>query len=461
MWVLILALLVLVSACSSPSTTDTADESGSQPDSTTSTTEGSATTSATADVSPITVTVWVNPSGADSIQQRLVDEFNAENTDIQIEFTPTPNIGEAINISRVAGEGPDVWSGFPPVPAKDAGYALILTDLVSDETIEAYGDYIDGNYENVENGEFWTVPRSFVTIRLVYNKDLFRLAGLDPEQPPTTFSELRSASAAITEAAGGEAFGFALSYAWGGVWTLQIEPLVLAGNPDITGEGIYNRRTRQFEPQHYASAIELYRQLIADGSMFPGVSSLDRDQTRAAFAAGDVAMYVGTTLEVGVLNDQLATDVDWAAARIPIPDGQEFLHTIGTAGDYFFVNPASENIEAAVRVWEFFNGLEVISALTEGGQIFPIHSGVAADSGPADSVQYGQFFPTESDVQWPQRPGDRVEIRGENFRQAINRLILSDEDLDSELATLANTYNEALQAAVEAGDVELSLYDLP
>ncbi len=39
-------------------------------------------------------------------------------------------------------------------------------------------------------GKTWGIPFQRSTIVMYYNKDLFKQAGLDPEQPPTTWDEM-------------------------------------------------------------------------------------------------------------------------------------------------------------------------------------------------------------------------------------------------------------------------------
>jgi ABC-type glycerol-3-phosphate transport system substrate-binding protein len=45
----------------------------------------------------------------------------------------------------------------------------------------------------------------FLTRALYWNNDLFRAAGLPPDQPPTTWDELQRMSATLTKSGAGEA----------------------------------------------------------------------------------------------------------------------------------------------------------------------------------------------------------------------------------------------------------------
>lgn len=409
---------------------------------------------------PVEIQLWVPSSGFDEAETALVEDFNASQDDIEIEYVsiPAADMIENLTTAMRAGEGPDVYTGPAPDAAINGGFAMALNDLVSEETKEQFAPHIEAKHPRSVDGQFYSLPRGVTTARLVYNKELFSQAGLDPEAPPTTFSEVREAARVITESSDGDAFGYGLSLAWGGVYQLQVEPLILASDPDLTQMGLFNQEQQLFETWKYAPVVELYQQLIDDGSMFPGVSSLDRDQTRAAFAAGELGMYVGTSLEVGVLNDQLGAEFDWGGAQLPVADGQEFVRSIANVGSEMFLNPATDHLDESVRVLELFIGEDLVQRLTEAGQVYPVHPDIPPDSGPTDKTGYQDFFPTSVDVQWPLRPVDILEIRGETYQDVLERLILQGGDIEGELRAVASTYTDVYDEAVEAGTIDPELY---
>jgi multiple sugar transport system substrate-binding protein len=396
------------------------------------------------------------PSGRDPVEEAMVDEFNASQSDIEIErvIVPSDLSGNLATAMR-SGQGPDIFIGEPAETAIASGFAIPLNDLVSEETQSIFADYITGNQARVVNGQFYNLPRTFTTARLLYNRDLFRLAGLDPEAPPTTFSEVRAAALAITEAGGNDVFGYGLDLAWGGVFEWEIEPLILAGNPDLTGVGLFNQSSQQFEMQHFAPAIELFRGMIADGSMYPGVSSLDRDLTRAAFADGTLGMYFGNFNEFGVQNVQLETDADWGAALPPVPDGASLARAVGLAGQEVYISSQAEDPEAAAVVLEFYVSQEMIQRLAEEGQVNPLRPDVQVDVPElVDMPGYSGFALSEIDEQWPLRPASFLEIRGETYQDIVTRAILSTDDYEDALASISQVYTDAYNAAVDAGDID-------
>ena len=49
------------------------------------------------------------------------------------------------------------------------------------------------------NGKLWAIPYRIETHGVIYNKDHFKEAGLDPDKPPKTWDELISAAKALTK----------------------------------------------------------------------------------------------------------------------------------------------------------------------------------------------------------------------------------------------------------------------
>ena len=70
------------------------------------------------------------------------------------------------------------------------------------------GSFEDGI--NMSRGDIYLVPENINLPHsmIFYNKDLFVKAGLDPDNPPETYAELRQYAHRITEAGKGEFYGF-------------------------------------------------------------------------------------------------------------------------------------------------------------------------------------------------------------------------------------------------------------
>lgn len=141
--------------------------------------------------------------------QQLIDEFEADNPAIRIEpiGTPTGDIHVSVQAKAAAGDPPDVaqigWSKFsfvlenlPYVPVEEiAGTDWAEhTDGILPEAL-AIGEH---------DGTVVGMPSIVSTPTLMYNADLFRAVGLDPDVPPTTWAQAKDAGMAIAERTDGE-----------------------------------------------------------------------------------------------------------------------------------------------------------------------------------------------------------------------------------------------------------------
>ncbi|RBP16221.1 carbohydrate ABC transporter substrate-binding protein (CUT1 family) [Roseiarcus fermentans] len=195
-----------------------------------------------------TATMWVRASGTNAAAH-LVDLWNATHPD-KIELTTIPDNQMVTKLATgvQAREVPDLVS-FDLIYMPDFMKAGFLVDLTADlkadpnyaSVAQAYKDI--ATYEGKIYGAGFTPDVSI----LVWNKDLFKKAGLDPEKPPRTIGEIHE-DAKKVRALGGDVYGFYFSGACPGCNIFTSSPMMVAagskilpanGNDDaLTGEGV-------------------------------------------------------------------------------------------------------------------------------------------------------------------------------------------------------------------------------
>ena len=408
-----------------------------------------------------TITIWVQSSSETAVDERWVEDFNAENDDVQVEYRsmPSDRFANDLMLAMRTDEGPDIFHGPSPAEVVNPGFALPLEDYLSEETRAEFDGYLEGSFDYIIQDSIYALPYKFNGTRMLINRDLFTEAGLDPDSPPQTFSEVREAAEAITESSGGNAYGFAVPLAWNGVYQNHIEPLAMAVNPNLTRVGLFDRERQEFAMEEFEPILQLYRDLQADGSMFPSIGTLDRDSLRSEFANGQVGMYVGSSLEVGVMNDALDTDVDWDAVRIPVPDGTEYQRSSGTVVAGGFVSSQTEDPELAVRVYEEWLSADRTCELTEEGHVIPVLESLN-ECVPSDITGYEEFVPSEEmlDTPDPIAPGNALRITGTPYEDIIAELAVTDADMAPALEELSTRYTEAYQEGVDSGELDAGDY---
>lgn len=180
---LVAAVVLAASACSGGGSDDGSDNEGS---------DGSTDSS-------VELTFWSRDTQITFIEP-IIDAFNSSHEDIQVKVTVVPydQFVQKLGTAAASGNGPDVTSLdliFAPYFSQ-AGVLVDITDRLGELD---YADSLSpthmrlGAYE----GRQYALPFSADASALYYNKDLFEQAGLDPEQPPTTWQEIADAAAAI------------------------------------------------------------------------------------------------------------------------------------------------------------------------------------------------------------------------------------------------------------------------
>ncbi|MDF3287912.1 ABC transporter substrate-binding protein [Streptomyces silvisoli] len=131
------------------------------------------------------------------------------------------------------GTEPDVfYTYFTDLPqVLDAGQAADITPYVTARTVPTLGD-IDPTVLNVlkDGGKLYALPTSDYTMGVLINRRLFQQAGLNPDQPPTTWAEVRADARAIAKLGNGIAGYGEYSAGNNGGWHFTAEMYGLGGN---------------------------------------------------------------------------------------------------------------------------------------------------------------------------------------------------------------------------------------
>ena len=443
--VLTLVLTMIVSACGG----GTKSSSSSSPSS--ATTEKSAAPMK----DPVKITVWSGNRSAMDVMTELVKDFNSKNKDIQIEYiTQSDDYRKTLTLALQTNQAPDVFAGIGGIDFVTNKWALPIEGLVDQKLIDTLRKF---DINQTIDGKLYSLPTTAVTTRLVYNKDLFTKAGLDPNKPPQTFSEVKEAAKKITEAGKGESFGFGAPMKWGGYADWGLLPSTIAPNKDLT-QVAYNTKTGKFQIEAFKPVVELVRDMVSNNWTFPGASSLDNDPMRSAFAEGKIGMFIGASWDVGVLNDQFKSKADWAVAPLPVPDGTKLQNGLMNTGGGYLIWSSTKHPKESAKVFEYFSGAEVSQKLQKAGKITALHPEAKGAQYQSDAKGYAGFAVNDLSqaVMWA--PTSLMDIKGETVSQALNRLILTKDPIDTTLNELSKKYNDAYDVAVQSGKLKKEVF---
>jgi len=251
------------------------------------------------------VTFWSVEDNADRVEgtQAIIDRFTEE-TDIEVELVA---IGEAdlttqVTAAVAGGTLPDVFGalslGFTHTLAADGlvnfeANAAVVEALGSDTFAQSALDLV-----TTEDGQAGVPSDSWAQL-LVYRKDLFEAAGLEP---PTTYDTILAAAEELNTE---DQAGIVLATGNDLTFVQQtFEYFAVANGCDVLdGDG----EVAITSPQ-CVETFDFYTDLVNNGSV---TGAQDADTTRASYFAGEAAMIVWSSFILdelaGLRDDALPT----------------------------------------------------------------------------------------------------------------------------------------------------------
>ena len=312
-----------------------------------------------------TVTWWAetNADRDPVFQAKLVDAFNASQNEIELVMEFKEGLNDILRTAMLSGEGPDIVETPGPSYVKEYQEAGLL------QSMEGYsGQYgwedklLPWSYQaGVFNGEFYSAPKTFETMIMLYNKTLFEENGWSV---PTTLSEYEDVASKI-KAAGMNVFAYG-STGW------QPTHEHLAGmylnsyaGPDNVYKALIGEK--DWTDPEFTGAVELLRKHMVDDGYWSGslenYYALGWDDFHAMFASRGAAMMTIGTWTFGATAAGFADSSDeWDWAPFPVlRDGgadPAYLLALGTT---MSINASSANPDAAAKVFDFiFSNKKVV-----------------------------------------------------------------------------------------------------
>ncbi len=285
----------------------------------------------------VIITYWDRHMGHEHASRRkLIDEFNQSQDKV---FVRALSVGydasmEKILTSIAGRTPPDIIGIDGTIMAQLVAQGCFspLDEFLAETPAIRGEDFFPACWDAVHfDGRTWGIPTTCDTYCLLWNKNAFRKAGLDPERPPQTIAELQDYAARLTIRgdSGIEQIGYLpwmpwdMSTMWGlmfgGRWVDEATGrAVCGGDPGII---------RMFEWQQSFA-------LPPDGRPDPA-HALDPQKVQSfqqgfgaymsannPFYSGKVAMIAEGEWQVTFI-PVFAPELDWGVAPLPVPDGAE------------------------------------------------------------------------------------------------------------------------------------------
>ncbi len=312
-----------------------------------------------------TVTWWAetNADRDPVFQAKLVDAFNASQNEIELVMEFKEGLNDILRTAMLSGEGPDIVETPGPSYVKEYQEAGLLTSMQGYSQQFSWEDkLLPWSYQaGVFDGEFYSAPKTFESMIMLYNKTLFEENGWSV---PTTLSEYEATAAKI-KAAGMNVFAYG-STGW------QPTHEHLAGmylnsyaGPDNVYKALIGEK--EWTDPEFTGAIELLRKHMVDDGYWSGslenYYALGWDDFHAMFASRGAAMMTIGTWTFGATTAGFADISDeWDWAPFPVlRDGAADPSYLLALGTTMSINGSSENPDAAAEVLNFvFSNKEIV-----------------------------------------------------------------------------------------------------
>ena len=240
----------------------------------------------TPDLKGTKVTFWNGFTASDGdILREIFDKFNQTNDrgiEVQMDIMPWANMLEKLAPALATGTAPTIiLLGSDAIPEYASTGGLIELDdfwLSSGLNQSIYAQNVQDTFKF--KGKTFGIPMQYNTMYLYWNKDLFTKAGLNPDNPPKTFTELKQYAAKMTDKSK-EQYGFG----------------VATGNANITnfiwsngGDWLNKEQTKAAcNTKETIEVLAMLQGFVKDGQTPVGMSGADMDNL---LFSGQLGMYI-------------------------------------------------------------------------------------------------------------------------------------------------------------------------
>ena len=386
--------------------------------------------------------------GPDALIDDLCAQYHEENPNITINPVYAGSYADTrtkVQAAIKGGNTPDLAIMF----SIDL-YSLLAMDAIADIdsfcTTEEDQQWLDGFYDgfmmNSRDGETtYGIPWQRSTIVLYYNKDAFEAAGLDPEQPPTTWDELYDDAQKLTITENGQTTQYGIQIPSDGYayWMLQTFCVQQNGFNlmNDTGTETY------YDDERTAKGLKFWKSLSEDGSQPSGIVAWAT--TPSDFLEGKTAMMYHTTGNLTNVKNNATFNFGVAM----LPENESFGSPTGGGNFYIFKGVSEERQQAA---------FDFIKWMTDDERVaqWSIDTGYVATRPSAYETdrmkQYAEEFPYCL-VARDQLEYGYAELSTYNQAEvqkaiddAISYVMTDQQDVETALATAQQTADSILQA---------------
>lgn len=310
------------------------------------------------------ITFWHSMEGAlgDRVNE-LVEGFNGSQSDYKVNAIYKGSYGESMNAGIAAfraGNAPDILQVF------EVGTATMMHAKGAikpvQEMSEEVGDPLDSSgflgavagYYSSGEGKLISMPFNSSTPVMYYNKDAFKKAGLDPENPPKTWKEVEAAGKKLRES------GMECGYTTGWPSWIQLETFAAWHNvPFATQNNGFDGLDARLavDQPAFIKHFGFLAQMAKNGTFTYGGRG---DASNALFTSAKCGMFTGSS--GARANIERNADFAFGTASLPYHDdieGAPQNTIIGGASLWVFAKKSPETYKGVTQFFKYISSPEL------------------------------------------------------------------------------------------------------
>jgi len=305
----------------------------------------SAATSSTAAADDgTTLTIWTR-AATETVSKAYADAYNAGHKN-KVKVTAYPNEEYPAKLASAAGAKalPDMFASDVVFAPQYASQGLWL-DITARLGGSAVKDKVaPAHVRNATwKGKNYAIPHTIDMSVMLYNKDLFTKAGLDPDKPPTTLTQFADDARAVNKL-GGDVHGTYFGGNCGGCNVFTMWPSVWAGGGSVMSD---DGTTSTINSPQMAAVFALYRKLYEEGVAAPASKDEAGPTWLDALQSGKIGIAPGPAVWLGLIESKATFKL--GVAPISGIDGGESTFV---GGDVLGISATSKHADQA---WDFLS----------------------------------------------------------------------------------------------------------
>lgn len=335
------------------------------------------TTTGEAGSETTTITFWPAWGGYyEDTFTTMISNFEEAHPDITVDWSAQGSYAEsrsAVFTAAKADNAPDIahLGKNATILARDTGFFTPIDEVMPDLDLSQYLGA--GRAWSTIEGTTWSLPFNNSQILLYYNKNHFREAGLDPEQPPTTFEEVRQYSQQIVDQGVADS-----GISWPNVNWWPMSWMAEQGQVYFNEEnGTEGEPTETYFDSDAARTLyDWWMNDLGDLYHYPGKSNWGASEK--AFSQGNASMHMnssgGLAYLLGGFREQ---GIEIGVGRLPTPSQDHAGHAAGGAQVWVTDKDGRTDAEReAIRTFlRNMTGAEQQALYSSATGYFPSHSG--------------------------------------------------------------------------------------